>query len=104
MRVTITNTATGEAVRTCRGTGDQGMNRFQWALTGDSAPAAVAAAVVAAAAADEAADRSGASATGDVRTDALRGGGGGSAVAAVVAAAGVVVAAAACRPASTASR
>jgi hypothetical protein len=33
--VTITNTATGQAVRTCVGTKDVGMNRFQWALAGD---------------------------------------------------------------------
>jgi hypothetical protein len=36
--VTITNTATGNAVRTCIGSSDVGMNRFQWALTGDPAP------------------------------------------------------------------
>ena len=36
--VTITNTATGQAVRTCVGTGNAGMNRFQWALTGDPQP------------------------------------------------------------------
>jgi len=35
--VTITNTATGTDVRTCVGTGDAGMNRFQWALTGNPA-------------------------------------------------------------------
>jgi hypothetical protein len=35
VRVTITNTATNQAVRTCVGTKDAGMNRFQWALTGD---------------------------------------------------------------------
>jgi hypothetical protein len=35
VRVAITNTATGQAVRTCIGTGDQGLNRFQWTLTGD---------------------------------------------------------------------
>jgi hypothetical protein len=37
--VTITNTATGQAVRTCIGTKDVGMNRFQWALTGNPDPA-----------------------------------------------------------------
>ena len=37
VRVTITNTATGETVRTCRGTGEAGLNRFQWTLTGDAA-------------------------------------------------------------------
>jgi len=36
--VTITNLGTGEAVRTCVGTGLQGMNRFQWRLNGDPAP------------------------------------------------------------------
>ena len=36
--VTITNTATGQAVRTCVGTKDAGMNRFQWALTGNPDP------------------------------------------------------------------
>jgi hypothetical protein len=36
VRVTITNTATGQAVRSCIGTGDQGMNRFQWAMSGDA--------------------------------------------------------------------
>ena len=35
VRVTITNTATGNAVRTCVGTGDAGLNRFQWAMTAD---------------------------------------------------------------------
>jgi hypothetical protein len=35
VRVTITNTATGENVRTCIGTGNAGLNRFQWALTSD---------------------------------------------------------------------
>lgn len=35
--VTITNTATGTDVRTCVGTGDAGMNRFQWTLTGNPA-------------------------------------------------------------------
>ena len=39
VRVTITNTATGEAVRTCRATGEQGMNRFQWTLVNDAAAA-----------------------------------------------------------------
>ncbi len=33
--VTITNTATGQAVRTCTGPVDAGMNRFQWTLSGD---------------------------------------------------------------------
>jgi len=33
--VKITNTATGTDVRTCVGTGDAGLNRFQWALTGN---------------------------------------------------------------------
>lgn len=33
--VTITNTATGAAVRTCSGTGTVGMNRFQWTLSGN---------------------------------------------------------------------
>jgi len=33
--VTITNTATGTAVRTCSGTGTVGMNRFQWTLAGN---------------------------------------------------------------------
>jgi hypothetical protein len=33
--ITITNQASGQAVRTCVGTGRQGMNRFQWTLTGD---------------------------------------------------------------------
>jgi len=36
VRVTITNTATGNAVRTCLGTGDAGLNRFQWTMTGDA--------------------------------------------------------------------
>jgi hypothetical protein len=36
VRVTITNTATGQAVRTCIGTGDAGLNRFQWAMSGDA--------------------------------------------------------------------
>jgi hypothetical protein len=35
VRVAITNTATGETVRTCRGTGEAGLNRFQWAFTTD---------------------------------------------------------------------
>jgi hypothetical protein len=39
VRVTITNTATGEAVRTCIGTRDQGLNRFQWTLVNDAAAA-----------------------------------------------------------------
>jgi len=34
--VTITNTATGQPVRTCLGSKDVGMNRFQWAMTGDA--------------------------------------------------------------------
>lgn len=34
--VTITNTATGTDVRTCTGTGNAGLNRFQWALTGNA--------------------------------------------------------------------
>jgi len=38
VRVTITNTATGTAVRTCTGTTLAGMNRFQWGLTGDQQP------------------------------------------------------------------
>jgi len=33
--VKITNTATGTDVRTCTGTGTVGLNRFQWALTGN---------------------------------------------------------------------
>ncbi len=33
--VTITNTATGQDVRTCTGTGTAGMNRFQWTLSGN---------------------------------------------------------------------
>jgi photosystem II stability/assembly factor-like uncharacterized protein len=33
--VTITNTASGEAVRTCVGTGNAGMNRYQWTLSGN---------------------------------------------------------------------
>jgi hypothetical protein len=36
-RVTITNLTTGQAVRTCIGTTDAGLNRFQWTLTGDQA-------------------------------------------------------------------
>jgi photosystem II stability/assembly factor-like uncharacterized protein len=36
-RVTITNLATGQAVRTCTGTAVAGLNRFQWTLTGDQA-------------------------------------------------------------------
>lgn len=35
--VKITNTATGTDVRTCAGTGNAGLNRFQWALTGTPA-------------------------------------------------------------------
>ncbi len=35
--VKITNTATGTDVRTCAGTGNAGLNRFQWALTGNPA-------------------------------------------------------------------
>jgi hypothetical protein len=38
--VSITNTATGQVVRNCVGTKDVGMNRFQWALTGDGGAAA----------------------------------------------------------------
>jgi len=38
VRVTITNTATGQAVRTCIGTGNAGLNRFQWAFAGDQPP------------------------------------------------------------------
>lgn len=38
VRVVITNLASGEAVRTCIGTGNQGLNRFQWTLSGDPAP------------------------------------------------------------------
>ncbi|HUF47464.1 MAG TPA: hypothetical protein VMM93_06565, partial [Vicinamibacterales bacterium] len=37
-RITITNVATGEAVRTCTGTTTAGLNRFQWALSGDPQP------------------------------------------------------------------
>ncbi len=33
--VTITNTASGQDVRTCVGTGTAGMNRFQWTLSGN---------------------------------------------------------------------
>ena len=33
--VTITNTGSGEAVRTCIGTGNAGMNRYQWTLSGN---------------------------------------------------------------------
>ena len=36
--VTITNTATGQAVRTCVGTKEVGLNRFQWTLTGNPDP------------------------------------------------------------------
>jgi photosystem II stability/assembly factor-like uncharacterized protein len=36
--VKITNTATGTDVRTCTGTGDVGLNRFQWTLTGNPQP------------------------------------------------------------------
>jgi photosystem II stability/assembly factor-like uncharacterized protein len=36
--VTITNTATGTDVRTCTGTGNVGMNRFQWTLAGNAGP------------------------------------------------------------------
>jgi photosystem II stability/assembly factor-like uncharacterized protein len=36
--VTITNTANGQAVRTCVGTKDVGMNRYQWTLTGNAPP------------------------------------------------------------------
>ncbi len=38
VKVTITNTATNQAVRTCIGTGNAGLNRFQWMLTGDPQP------------------------------------------------------------------
>jgi hypothetical protein len=34
-RVTITNLATGQNVRTCTGTTAAGLNRFQWTLSGD---------------------------------------------------------------------
>jgi hypothetical protein len=106
--VTISNTATGNAVRTCVGTKNRGMNRFQWALTGDPAaggggPAAVAVAVDAAVAAVRRADPTLRSSR---RSDALRGGGGGGGgagggggVAALA-----VVAAAESAPASTRSR
>jgi len=33
--ITITNTATGEDVRTCLGTTDVGLNRYQWTLSGN---------------------------------------------------------------------
>ncbi|HXT69198.1 MAG TPA: hypothetical protein VN700_05565 [Vicinamibacterales bacterium] len=36
--VTITNTATGQNVRRCIGTGTAGMNRFTWGMTGDQQP------------------------------------------------------------------
>ena len=36
--VTITNTATGDAVRTCSAEGNLGLNRFQWTLSGDPQP------------------------------------------------------------------
>jgi photosystem II stability/assembly factor-like uncharacterized protein len=36
--ITITNTATGEAVRSCLGTTNPGMNRYQWPLTGNPQP------------------------------------------------------------------
>jgi len=36
--VTIQNTATGQNVRTCVGSKEVGLNRFQWALTGDGGP------------------------------------------------------------------
>jgi hypothetical protein len=36
--VTITNLASGAAVKTCVGTGRAGLNRFQWEMTGDAAP------------------------------------------------------------------
>jgi hypothetical protein len=39
-KVTITNTATGQVVRSCNGTADAGLNRFQWAFTTDPAPGA----------------------------------------------------------------
>ena len=35
VRITITNTATGQAIRTCAGTKDVGMNRFQWTFATD---------------------------------------------------------------------
>ena len=38
VRVVITNVATGQAVRTCIATGNQGLNRFQWPLSGDPQP------------------------------------------------------------------
>jgi photosystem II stability/assembly factor-like uncharacterized protein len=33
--ITITNTASGDAVRTCLGTTTEGVNRYQWTLTGN---------------------------------------------------------------------
>jgi hypothetical protein len=36
--VTITNLASGAAVKTCVGTGRAGLNRFQWEMRGDAAP------------------------------------------------------------------
>jgi hypothetical protein len=38
VKVTITNTANNQTVRTCVGTGNAGLNRFQWAMTGDPQP------------------------------------------------------------------
>jgi hypothetical protein len=38
VKVTITNTANNQTVRTCVGTGSAGLNRFQWAMTGDPQP------------------------------------------------------------------
>jgi len=40
VRVTIRNTATGTVVRACAGTGNAGLNRFQWPLTGGGAEGA----------------------------------------------------------------
>ncbi len=37
VKLTITNTATGQAVRTCIGPKAVGLNRFQWAMSGDQA-------------------------------------------------------------------
>ena len=37
VKVTIANTATGVTVRTCVGTANAGLNRFQWALTPNTA-------------------------------------------------------------------
>jgi hypothetical protein len=38
VKVTITNTASGLAVRSCIGTANAGLNRFQWAFTADPPP------------------------------------------------------------------